>query len=647
MKRIIPLLLISAWLLGACSFSLAEDITPPPGSEQMPSVGTTQPVQVSGPMYPLVPPDPENGRTIYAEKCTPCHGAQGRGDGPQASQLPNPAAPIGSTELAYQATPAEWYGIVTNGNLERFMPPFASLSDSERWDVVAYSFSLSMSEADLELGAGLYQANCASCHGDDGRGDGPAAADLGAEVPDLTDQEAMAQRTATDFFNAVSNGVPPSMPAFTDSLSEDERWALASYIRSLTFSTASTAPLAQETTSEPYPYPYPEPAENGEVSSAATPVAVADRMGTVTGQVVNASGDNLPTGLDVTLRGFDDMQEVYSSTTTLSSAGMFEFDDVQLLSGRVFMATIVYEDTTYGSDISVIEGNENNINLPITVYGTTTDASVLSVDRLHMFFEFADENTLRVIELYILSNPSNLTVVPKENGEPAVRFVLPEGAQNLEFQDGTLGERYSQTEDGFGDTIAVRPGAGTYEILFAFEMPYDRRLEMVQPVLLPVGAVVILVPEGGVNISSDMLSDEGLRDVQGVQYRLYNGEGIPAGQDLRLTLSGRPASGGGLSLVSGDSSNLVIGLGVFGLALLVTGVWLFRRSRSTEEETEFEDVIEDDTSPEVVETENIDSLMDAIIALDDLYQEGSLPEEAYLKRRAELKARLQAQMQDE
>jgi hypothetical protein len=240
-----------------------------------------------------------------------------------------------------------------------------------------------------------------------------------------------------------------------------------------------------------------------------------------------------------------------------------------------------------------------------------------------------------------------LTVVPKENGEPAVRFVLPEGAQNLEFQDGTLGERYVQTEDGFGDTIAIRPGAGTYEILFAFEMPYDRRLEMVQPVLLPVGAVVILVPEGGVNINSAMLSDEGLRDVQGVQYRLYNGESIPAGQDLRLTLSGRPASGGGFSLVSGDSNSLVIGLGVFGLALLVTGVWLFRRSRSTEEETEFEDVIEEDTYPEVVETENIDSLMDAIIALDDLYQEGSLPEEAYLKRRAELKARLQAQMQDE
>jgi hypothetical protein len=35
--------------------------------------------------------------------------------------------------------------------------------------------------------------------------------------------------------------------------------------------------------------------------------------------------------------------------------------------------------------------------------------------------------------------------------------------------------------------------------------------------------------------------------------------------------------------------------------------------------------------------------MDAIIALDDMYQAGELPEEAYRERRAELKARLREQ----
>ena len=35
-----------------------------------------------------------------------------------------------------------------------------------------------------------------------------------------------------------------------------------------------------------------------------------------------------------------------------------------------------------------------------------------------------------------------------------------------------------------------------------------------------------------------------------------------------------------------------------------------------------------------------EDVMDAILALDDLYKEGQLPEEAYLERRRELKARL-------
>ena len=38
--------------------------------------------------------------------------------------------------------------------------------------------------------------------------------------------------------------------------------------------------------------------------------------------------------------------------------------------------------------------------------------------------------------------------------------------------------------------------------------------------------------------------------------------------------------------------------------------------------------------------------MDAILALDDLYQEGELHEDAYLQRRAELKASLREMMDE-
>ena len=86
-----------------------------------------------------------------------------------------------------------------------------------------------------EQGKALYSANCARCHGVSGKGDGPDSASAPKPPVDLTDQAFMAQKSAEDFFQVISNGLPPTMPAFVTKLSDDERWMLATYLRSLTF----------------------------------------------------------------------------------------------------------------------------------------------------------------------------------------------------------------------------------------------------------------------------------------------------------------------------------------------------------------------------------------------------------------------------
>ncbi len=642
-KRLIALLLLmmaTSVLLSACEFSLAADITPPPGAQQI-STARTQPAGTSGPLYPLVPPDPVNGQAIYAEKCAPCHGNTGLGDGPQASQLPNPVTALASLEVARQATPARWYTQVTQGNLEKFMPPFRSLSERERWDVVAYAFSLSLPAEVSSTGAALYQENCARCHGATGQGDGVEAANLGTTVVNLTDQAKMAQRTQADFYAAITNGVAPAMPAFASTLSEDERWVLAGYLRTLSFVSSNQPQASQQTGDQGTPAPETTPiTATLPVSGTAVAAApeAATSLGVISGSVVNASGGDAPVGAEVLLRGFDDMTEVYSQTTTVGENGTYTFENVEMPEGRVFMVTLDYNDAVYGSDIAIVEAGTTSMDLPVTVYDTTSDTSSLSADRLHLFFEFTeDQRSVRVIQLFILSNSSNKTVVPPAEGQPSVTFSLPEGATNLEFQDGVLGGRYIETEDGFGDTAAIRPGSGTHEVLFAYELPYDRKLDLAQKMTLPVGAVIILLPEGGVKVKGDTLQDAGVRDVQGVQYHLYNGQGLAAGSLLNLTLSGAPATASaGITL--GSSTNLVVGLGAFGLALVAAGVWLYRRSRSSEQET---DLIEEAELPVSDAEESAESLIDAIIALDDLYQDGQLPEDAYQQRRAELKARLE------
>ncbi len=81
-KRIIFSILpgLFVLILAGCSLSLASDVTPPPNAESY----TAQDTQVATEsIFPIVPPDPNKGEPIFAEKCAPCHGPTGMGDGVQ------------------------------------------------------------------------------------------------------------------------------------------------------------------------------------------------------------------------------------------------------------------------------------------------------------------------------------------------------------------------------------------------------------------------------------------------------------------------------------------------------------------------------------------------------------------------------------
>jgi mono/diheme cytochrome c family protein len=624
--------LFMALLLAGCNFSLAADVTPPPGYRP-PPVETAAATPVLQ-LFPLVPPDPAKGQATFMEKCAPCHGNNGLGDGPRAAQLPNPVMALGAPDVYQNAAPAQWFRIVTEGNLERFMPPFPSLSDRERWDVVAYALSMAVPAQRLVQGADIYEAYCANCHGLGGHGDGP---DAPGPMPDFSDQEYMASHSAADFFQAITNGAGTDMPAFGEKLSDDERYTLADYLRSLSF--AST--VASAATTEPQQAEATMPSAGATLTGTETITSTAAisptvPLGVVSGTVTSASGSPIPSGLDVNLHAFDQMTIVFTDTTKLKEDGTYAFENIEMPNGRGFLTTLEYDGVIYGSDISVVENN-TQIDLPIEVYETTTDPSILVVDRAHYFFDFLDKNTLQVIELLIISNPTSKTLIAPKEGEPVVTFPLPTGATNLQFQDGELGGRYLSTENGFGDTVPVRPGSGNYQVVYSYDLPYDGKLDFVRPAIFPTNAIVILSPAGSIKVKGEGIQDAGVRDMQGVQYQMYNGSNLKAGDELHLTITGKPASAAP-AFSKGSANNLVIGVGAFGLVLIFIGAWLYLRNKPLS----LGDENQEGTSQAV--GESTEATMDAILALDDLYQEGKLPEEAYLRRRAQLKASLKSQL---
>ena len=87
----------------------------------------------------------------------------------------------------------------------------------------------------LVRGAAVYQEQCAQCHGPTGRGDGPKAKHLEGPSPaSLADREGMSTVSPVDMYRKLTIGVAgTAMPQFEETLSPEDRWAVATYVATL------------------------------------------------------------------------------------------------------------------------------------------------------------------------------------------------------------------------------------------------------------------------------------------------------------------------------------------------------------------------------------------------------------------------------
>lgn len=99
------------------------------------------------------------------------------------------------------------------------------------------------SPAVLLRGHALYQKHCASCHGDKGKGDGPAERFSDDPATDLTDRAVQDRLTDGEILWKVSTGRRQGgdvvMPGIARKVpSEEDRWKLVRFVRSLAPPTA-------------------------------------------------------------------------------------------------------------------------------------------------------------------------------------------------------------------------------------------------------------------------------------------------------------------------------------------------------------------------------------------------------------------------
>src|SRR5579864_266919 len=91
-----------------------------------------------------------------------------------------------------------------------------------------------VTDAVMAAGKKLYTSKCEHCHGVSGKGDGPDANPQFTHDMDLTKADDAAQNPDGVVFYKIWNGrSSPRMPAFSEQISQEQAWAIVSYVQTL------------------------------------------------------------------------------------------------------------------------------------------------------------------------------------------------------------------------------------------------------------------------------------------------------------------------------------------------------------------------------------------------------------------------------
>ncbi len=537
---------------------------------------------------PAETPDAASGLAIYSQRCAVCHGDTAQGDGAQAMQAGLEPPAFADPAFRLTAQPQRMYDVITNGRLANGMPPFGPASSNpipemDRWHLIAAIYSFSTPPESIA------------------RGEEIVAAQGGAEWPGAAYWFTRSNEDALADLEAGNFGLDAA------GLSDEEKIAVVDYGRSLSYN-FSDPPTA------------PEP----------VPEAV------ISGQVTNGSTGEPVTEGTVTLRAFTfDLEEMLNETAELDKDGRYRLTVTDVNPDWVYLASTEKDGLTFNSDAAQLERSDPQLDLPITVYNKTTDRSGIEIEQIHLVLNFVD-GKVQVSELYMFNN-NDTAVYVGETGNPedgTVEIFLPAGAENVDFQRalGSLDNfvpaaELIATENGWADTIPVRPGSSSSVLLVSYELPYTDGLLLAHPIGYPAKQASVILPDAGVTVSGNgwAAQESQMTDIGSVLSYFNPDMGTAAALSLelngrpRLATAGEPGGGG---LLDANWTELLIGMGVF-LAALAAAAYILHKQRSAE-----------------AEQASSDALIYAIAALDDAYEAGEIEEAEYQQKRNSLKAEL-------
>jgi hypothetical protein len=316
--------------------------------------------------------------------------------------------------------------------------------------------------------------------------------------------------------------------------------------------------------------------------------------GVIEGQLINGTaGGASVVGQTVTLRVYDDQQQIDEQTTETDVDGAFRFDGLATGAGFHYRVLVIYQGVSYQSQVEQILQSDLPLRLNLTVYEATEDNVGLWIEQSHTMVAFSPGAAV-IYEMMVINNRSDRSYVGSEpvsggmGGKATLHFPLPSGARDLKPLEGLMACCIIDTDDGFVYSMPVLPG--TQQVVFSYRVPYQgSSFELDQLLVYPVAEFNVLMPESEVAITSDNLSDVGLvTSGDGTAYRRLTGSDLSSEARINIRFENIPVPDSPAPApqpVVAQPPFFSYGLLTGGAVLLLTSAILlwYRRSSDNEE----------------------------------------------------------------
>jgi hypothetical protein len=275
--------------------------------------------------------------------------------------------------------------------------------------------------------------------------------------------------------------------------------------------------------------------------------------------------------------------------------------------------------------------------------GTTEDPSDIEIAQLHLFAVVSGDR-LVIREGYSISNLGEQTYVGSEDPETGERvtltFFLPDGAENLSFEESGLGERFIEVEGGFADTQPIPPGNAVDEtgfgVAFVYELPLSVGMQIERVFPAPVSSAVLLLLDDETILQGPSLFAAGGVETQMGVALSYIANPIALGDSLVFAIVERPPEmvESIAQMDTGVQSPIVrnttteVGIGFVTLACAAVGAYLLYRPT--------------DAGPIPA---RVRSLVDDIVRLDRAYEDGGIEDGMYHDDRERLFHKIRSKLE--